>query len=105
LVGNSSSGASGNKMSGNFGSSDYWVVKLDANGSKQWETNYGGTGDDLLYSLAPASDGGYILSGQSNSRASGNKTSGTFGQFDYWVVKLDANGSKLGEANYGGTND
>ena len=103
LGGWSESGVSGNKTSGNFGSVDFWVVKLNANGGKLWETNYGGTGNDPLQSLTPTSDGGCLIGGASDSGVSGNKTSGNFGNHDYWVVKLDANGGKQWEASYGGS--
>jgi hypothetical protein len=105
LGGWSSSGVSGNKISGSFGGQDYWLLKLDVGGAKQWETNYGGTTNDLLKVVLPTSDDGWLLGGYSESTAGGNKTSGNFGGRDYWVVKLDAAGAKQWETNYGGTLD
>ena len=37
LGGCSYSDASGNKTAANFGSGDFWVVKLDSSGNKQWD--------------------------------------------------------------------
>ncbi|HWN96304.1 MAG TPA: T9SS C-terminal target domain-containing protein [Methylomirabilota bacterium] len=104
IGGYSFSGVSGNKTSANFGNgaSDYWIVKLDASGNKQWEKSYGGDDADELYSLQQTADGGFILGGHSYSDVSGNKSSGSFGSHDYWVVKLDAGGNKQWDKSYGG---
>ncbi len=96
---------SGNKTSANFGSGDFWVVKLDASGNKQWDRSCGGTNLDRITSLRQTSDGGYILGGISFSDASGNKASSNYGAADYWVVKLDAAGNKQWDASYGGSSN
>lgn len=87
----SSSGLSGDKTQANYGpagSPDYWVVKTDATGLKQWDASYGGTQDDVLTSLAQTTDGGYVLGGFSSSGISGTKTQASQGNFDFWVVRL-----------------
>jgi hypothetical protein len=45
----------------NKGSFDLWVVKLDSAGNIEWQRTYGGSGEDLGYSISPTVDGGYIL--------------------------------------------
>lgn len=103
LGGNATSGADGNKASPNYGYSDFWVLKLDASGRKEWEANCGGSDVEQFKAIRQTRDGGYILAGESKSIVSGNKTSSTFGGNDYWVVKLNSDGSKLWETNYGGS--
>ena len=103
LGGYSSSGITGNKTSPNYGGEDYWIIKLDVNGNKVWEQSFGGTGGDKLSTLHQTSDGGYILGGWSSSIASGNKITPNYGSSDYWVIKLDSNGSKVWEQSFGGT--
>ncbi|MDR1019720.1 MAG: hypothetical protein LBL73_03095, partial [Synergistaceae bacterium] len=75
-------------ITGNHGGDDYWIVKLDASGTKLWEKSLGGSGSDFAESTQQTSDGGYVVAGQSNS-VDGDIT-GSRGGWDYWVVKLDA---------------
>jgi hypothetical protein len=86
LGGISSSGSSGDRTQPSQGDTDYWVVKLDATGTKQWDRAYGGTGFDYLRKLMPTSDGGYLLCGDLDSPSSGDKTQAS-SQMDIWVVK------------------
>ncbi|HUM51080.1 MAG TPA: hypothetical protein PK431_04665, partial [Chitinophagales bacterium] len=103
LGGTSESGISGNKTTTNFGGTDYWIIKVDGNGIKQWEQVFGGTGNDELTSIISTTDGGYLIGGYSLSGISGNKTTANFGNNDYWIIKIDANGVKQWEKNYGGS--
>lgn len=102
LVGQSYSGADGNKTNANLGEGDYWLIKTDANGDKVWERVFGGDGDDYPYAMESTGDGGFIIGGSSASGISGNKTNDTFGDYDYWIVKVDSNGDKEWERVFGG---
>src|SRR4029077_12247413 len=77
--------------------------RLDANGNKLWDRSFGGASFDNIKSLKQSDDGGFILSGYSNSDAGGNKDSPKFVLYDGWVVRLDANGNKLWDQSFGGT--
>ena len=48
LGGTSVSNISGNKTQLSQGGADYWIVKIDANGNKQWDRRFGGSGDHFL---------------------------------------------------------
>ncbi len=89
-------------VSGNHGEADYWVVKLDASGAIQWEKTLGGTSTDEGDSIQQTADGGYIATGHSFS-SDGDVTSGNQGLRDYWVVKLDSNGTIEWENSMGGS--
>ncbi|QNF32253.1 T9SS type A sorting domain-containing protein [Adhaeribacter swui] len=102
LGGYSVSGSSGDKSQGTKGSSDYWVVKTDADGTKIWDRTFGGNSVDKLTALAVAPDGGYLLAGSSASIKSGDKSQFSQGSSDYWIVKIDTNGKKLWDRTYGG---
>lgn len=102
LGGNSASDISGDKTENSQGNYDYWVVKLDASGSIQWQNTIGGSSTDELNSIQQTADGGYILGGHSSSNISGDKTENSQGSFDYWVVKLDAVGAIQWQNTIGG---
>jgi len=99
LVGWSKSGGDGNKTAPSRGGMDAWVVKIDANGNKQWDQSYGGNSDDAFTDIVAAPDGGYLLAGVTSSGVSGNKTSTGTGT---WLVKIDSQGNLLWENAYSG---
>jgi hypothetical protein len=99
----SASGVNGDKTQPVNGINDFWIVKADANGNKLWDKTFGGSAEDELNSIQQTSDGGYILGGISSSDISGDKSQVCKGFFDYWVIKLDANGNKLWDKTFGGS--
>ena len=90
-------------VSGNIGSSDMWVIKLDANGEIDWEKSLGGGGLDFAHSIDQTTDGGYIVAGYTNS-TNGDVTV-FYGGYDMWVVKLQANGDLEWQKSLGGSNN
>ncbi|PSR53958.1 hypothetical protein AHMF7605_10725 [Adhaeribacter arboris] len=105
LVGGSSDSPAGNdKSEAGKGSSDYWIVKLDSMGNKQWDKTLGGNNYDQLRALATTPDGGYLLAGNSNSRASGDKSEAGNGNNDYWIIKIDSSGTVQWNKTLGGAN-
>ena len=85
-----------------FGSGDYWLLKLDATGNIIWQKNYGGSGYDYCLSVDITSDGGYIMSGYSNS--TDHDITFNHGDYDTWIVKTDADGNIIWQKSYGGSN-
>jgi hypothetical protein len=100
----SNSSANGDVTATSHGDYDYWVVKLDVNGIIVWNKLLGGAGDDHGTTVQQTSDGGYIVAGYSNSSATGNVTATNHGDFDYWIVKLDASGNIVWNKLFGGNN-
>lgn len=103
LGGWSNSPISGDKTQASWGGHDYWIIKTDSLGVKQWDKDFGGTDEDLFFSMQPTADGGYILGGYSFSTISGDKTQDTVGASDYWIVKTDSLGIKEWDKDFGGT--
>ncbi len=103
LGGRSNSGISGDKTEGSQGDYDYWIIKLDAIGNIVWQKTIGGNGQDALSSIQQTFDNGYILAGASYSGISGDKTEGSQGRNDFWVVKLDTAGNILWQNTIGGS--
>ncbi|MEP6846562.1 MAG: T9SS type A sorting domain-containing protein [Panacibacter sp.] len=87
---------------GNHGQDDFWVVKLNKNGTLKWQKPLGGKGDDVAFSVQQTADAGYVVAGESNS-FDGDVT-GNHGNLDFWVVKLDGSGNLLWQKSLGGTN-
>lgn len=103
LGGWSKSSIGGEKSEACRGSFDYWIIKIDSNGIKQWDKTYGGTDDDRLISIKLTNDGGFICGGKSKSGIGGDKTEPAWGNNDYWIVKLDSLGNKQWDKRFGGT--
>ncbi len=82
---------------------DMWIIKIDEFGEKQWDANYGGSMNDSLLDITMASDGGFILTGHSNS--SDGDFPSNYGEEDIWVVKIDDLGNILWKKNYGGSGE
>ncbi len=96
-----SSMSSDNDVTSNNGGFDYWVVKVDENGTVQWESNFGGTGNDHARGIAQLTDGSYVVSGYSNSTDGDASTN--YGDDDAWLIKLDINGNLVWQATLGTT--
>jgi len=103
LGGTSYSGVGGDKSEPLQGATDYWIVKTDAMGIKQWDKNFGGIDTDWLTTIQQTTDGGYILGGSSYSGIGGDKTEPSQGGNDFWIIKTDAFGNKLWDKNFGGS--
>ena len=102
LLGGHTYSNDGDIQSGNQGGTDYWVVKINSTGTIEWEQTYGGSNGELLYSILPTSDGGYLLGGYTYSN-NGDIQSGNHGEYDCWVVKINSTGTIEWEQTYGGS--
>ncbi len=103
LAGTSNSPVSGDKSQSRQGGKDYWVLKIDATGTKIWDKRYGGRSDDYLETFTKTTDGGFLLAGYSASGKSGEKSQASKGSRDYWLVRIDSNGKKVWDKAYGGS--
>ncbi|MAN59435.1 MAG: hypothetical protein CMC08_06325 [Flavobacteriaceae bacterium] len=79
--------------------SDYWVFKVDADGTLLWSYTYGGPMEDVASSISKTQDGGFIISGYSSGN--GGDVSGNEGFQDYWIVKISPSGTLQWEQNFG----
>lgn len=73
---------------------DFYMLKLDSDGKKQWENGFGGNYREECYSVVQTEDNGYLLVGQT-------VTFGKRGK-DFWAVKTDDEGNELWRRTYGG---
>ncbi len=112
LAGTSESGKGDIKKDSCRGNEDYWVIKLNAKGGEEWQRTIGGSGQEQLQCVIPTKDGGFLIGGSSSSMMSPlirkgekdafGKSENSYGNLDYWVVKLDAKGAVLWQRTLGG---
>jgi len=86
---------------GNHGGTDYWLIKLNSKGEILWQRTYGGSLNEYCWSMAMTGDGGYIMTGETESN-DGDVTV-NHGQRDYWVVKVDGSGNMQWQKSLGGS--
>lgn len=67
------------------GSGDYWLIKTDASGNKEWDKMFGGPGLDEGKNIRQTSDGGFIITGDTDSYGAGAD--------DIYFIKTDAGGN------------
>lgn len=96
-----SSPSSDGDLSTNHGGLDCWIVKLNNLGVIQWQTSFGGSGEDEAKAIIQTADGGYAFAGKSSSND--GDVSGNHGQNDAWLVKLSSTGSIEWQKSYGGS--
>lgn len=100
----SASGGEGNDNRSNFqkhGVGEFWGIKLDATGEKEWRRYFGGTDNDRSYDAIQTEDQGFLMIGSSESDDYDITSSN--GSYDFWVVKVNAEGTKVWEKSYGGS--
>ena len=100
----SASGGEGNSKSltsKKHAGGDYWAIKINALGEKQWSKFYGGTFTDTPNDILQTKDNGYLIIGSSDSNDVDIKDSK--GTYDFWVVKISETGTLLWEKSFGGS--
>ena len=79
------------------GSADFRVIKLDGFGELVWDKTFGGSFGDDATSIVQTSDGGYAVTGTTESKGAGS--------LDMWVLKLNSSGGLVWDKTFGGSDD
>ncbi|MEY3386754.1 MAG: hypothetical protein RIR53_1565 [Bacteroidota bacterium] len=91
---------------GGLSDSDIWVVKLNVDGSIVWQKTLGGSRSDFANSIVARPDGSLLVAGTTESvDIDVTSKRGGQGNYDVWLMKLDANGTLLWQKTLGGTLD
>jgi hypothetical protein len=73
--------------------SDVCLIKTDSNGDPGWIKVFGDIGDEIGYDVKQTTDGGYIISGSTNSFGAGTT--------DTYLIKTDSNGNLIWSKTFG----
>ena len=92
--------AAGTSVGNGPGRYECWLLRLDSIGDVLWSKTYGGIGDEAAYTVIADPDGGFVLSGYSNSLGYGHRTAGD-DAMNVVLIKTDANGDTLWCRAYG----
>ncbi|NVM31289.1 MAG: SBBP repeat-containing protein [Candidatus Helarchaeota archaeon] len=76
---------------------DFAFVKFAPNGTKLWNTTWGGSRNDECYGMVADASGAIYCAGQTNSFGTGS--------WDWALVKFNPNGIKLWDTTWGGSGD
>jgi hypothetical protein len=76
------------------GQEDVFLVRTDPHGQLLWSNTYGGAGTDNGWAVLETEDGGFLITGFTNSFGAG--------QMDFYLVRTDAAGDMLWERTFGG---
>ncbi|MFC1858569.1 hypothetical protein ACFL9U_11185, partial [Thermodesulfobacteriota bacterium] len=73
-------------------SSDFWILKLNSNGTINWQKSYGGNSSEFASDITPTSDGGFVLTGRT----------GSFGYYKHalWILKINNAGEVEWQKTY-----
>lgn len=87
---------SGGTYSYGIGDKDAFLAKYDSSGNLAWSRTWGGITEETSYDVVQSTDGGYLITGITNSYDVGND--------DAFLVKYDSAGTLLWSRVWGGTN-
>jgi hypothetical protein len=76
------------------GEMDIYLIRTDDLGNLLWERTFGGPRSEYGWAMAPTSDGGFVLAGQSTSYGDGAE--------DGYLVKVNAQGEEIWSQTFGG---
>lgn len=93
--------ASGVAVTPKHGVGEFWGMRLDANGDLIWRRFFGGTNNDRSYQVLQTQDGGFLMTGASES--DDFDVSNPKGSYDFWAVRISDSGDLLWEKSFGGS--
>jgi hypothetical protein len=74
---------------------DIYLIKTNPSGDTLWTRTFGGTWDDCGYSVRQTFDGGFIITGETESFGAGYQ--------DVYLIKTNSSGDTLWTRTFGGT--
>ncbi len=84
-----------------LGESDFLILKTDGEGNVEWQKRFGGSDHEQCTAVVESNNGEFIATGRTKSLDIDVSTS--FGSYDFWTIKLDAEGNLIWEQSHGGS--
>ena len=103
-------------VSNNEGFQDYWITKLDAQGTISWEKTHGFAGSDQALKIIQTASGNFFVTGFFDVSASGNQGNDNgkaanpskatqHGVGEFWGILMDQNGDTIWRRYFGGSSN
>jgi len=89
------------KKSEKHGVGEFWGIKLDSKGNKEWRRYYGGSDNDRSYDVLQTEDNGFLMIGSSESNDF--DITNSKGSYDFWAVKVNSEGTLVWQKSFGGS--
>ncbi|PWH83055.1 T9SS C-terminal target domain-containing protein [Algibacter marinivivus] len=105
IVGESDSNVSGDKSENSKGGYDFWIVRINSSGTKIWDKTFGGSDDEYAISVKETGTNDLIITGDSASNISGDKSENSRGFTDVWTIKVTDTGTFIWDKTFGGDAD
>jgi hypothetical protein len=90
-------------VTGNHGSSEVWVIRLNPAGNVLWKKCYGGTDAEQASTVIHTLEGDILVAGFSGSN--NGDVIGNHGFSDFWLLRLNLQGQILSQKCFGGSLD
>jgi len=89
-----------------IGDYDIWLIKTDPAGNPEWDRTFGGRGNDWPNAVQETADGGYIITGGTESYGAGFSNAflvKTPRNTNLWLIKTDSKGNSVWDRTFGGS--
>ncbi|ASK30479.1 secretion protein [Chryseobacterium sp. T16E-39] len=84
---------------------DFHLVKLNQQGDQVWEKYFAGNNHDYLSATVTTQDGGFLISGTSQSGKGLDKKDNSKGGSDIWIIRINEFGDELWQKTLGTSAD